>query len=63
MISHNMADVKAVADTVVVLRLGRNNGRFRVDEVSQQEIVAAITGASDNAVSRRAARDVEEERP
>ena len=63
MISHNMADVKAVADTVVVLRLGRNNGRFRVDEVSQEEIVAAITGASDNAVSRRAARDVEEERP
>ncbi len=63
MISHNMADVKAVADTVVVLRLGRNNGRFRVDEVSQQEIVAAITGASDNAVSRRAGRDAGEERP
>ena len=30
MISHNMADVKAVADTVAVLRLGRNNGVFDV---------------------------------
>ena len=56
MISHNMADVKAVADTVVVLRLGRNNGVFDVEAVSQEEIVAAITGASDNVVSQRSAR-------
>ena len=28
MISHNMEDVRAVADRVVVLRLGRNNGVF-----------------------------------
>ncbi|GAA0922523.1 ATP-binding cassette domain-containing protein [Nonomuraea longicatena] len=56
MISHNMADVKAVADTVAVLRLGRNNGLFAVDEVSAEDIVAAITGATDNVVSRRAAR-------
>jgi D-xylose transport system ATP-binding protein len=56
MISHNMADVKAVADTVVVLRLGRNNGVFGVNDVSQEEIVAAITGASDNVVSQRAGR-------
>jgi len=56
MVSHNMADVKAVADTVVVLRLGRNNGVFEVDAVSQEEIVAAITGASDNVVAQRAAR-------
>jgi D-xylose transport system ATP-binding protein len=56
MISHNMADVKAVADTVVVLRLGRNNGVFKVGDVSQEEIVAAITGASDNVVAQRAAR-------
>ncbi len=56
MVSHNMADVKAVADTVVVLRLGRNNGVFDVDAVSQEEIVAAITGASDNVVTQRAAR-------
>jgi D-xylose transport system ATP-binding protein len=55
-ISHNMADVLAVADRVVVLRLGRNGGDFTVGEVSQEEIVAAITGASDNVVARRASR-------
>ena len=56
MISHNMADVKAVADTVAVLRLGRNNGVFDVSDVSQEEIIAAITGASDNVVAQRVAR-------
>ena len=56
MISHNMADVKAVADTVAVLRLGRNNGVFEVGDVSQEDIIAAITGATDNAVTQRAAR-------
>ncbi len=54
LISHNMADVQAVADRVVVLRLGRNNGVFRVADVSYEDIIAAITGASDNAVTRRA---------
>src|SRR6201990_1497568 len=53
MISHNMEDVRAVADRIVVLRLGRNNGAFKVDEISSEELVAAITGASDNAVTRR----------
>ncbi|WP_431931765.1 ATP-binding cassette domain-containing protein [Nonomuraea jabiensis] len=57
MISHNMADVKAVADTVAVLRLGRNNGVFDVDQVSTEDIIAAITGATDNVVSRRAQRE------
>ena len=56
MVSHNMADVRAVADRVAVLRLGRNNGVFDVADVSGEEIVAAITGADDNAVSRRAGR-------
>ena len=55
MISHNMEDVRAVADRIVVLRLGRNNGIFTPD-ASNQELVSAITGASDNAVSRRAGR-------
>ncbi|NJQ04935.1 ATP-binding cassette domain-containing protein [Streptomyces lonarensis] len=56
LISHNMADVRAVADEVAVLRLGRNNGIFPVAETSHEEIVAAITGAADNAVTRRSAR-------
>ena len=44
-ISHNLADVFAVAHRVTVLRLGRIAGHFRVDESSRQEVVAAITGA------------------
>lgn len=51
-ISHNMEDVRAVADRIVVLRLGRNNGIFLPD-ASNQELVSAITGATENAVSRR----------
>ena len=59
-ISHNMEDVRAVADRIVVLRLGRNNGVFR-PEASNHELVTAITGASSNAVSRRAGRKAESE--
>jgi D-xylose transport system ATP-binding protein len=55
MISHNMEDVRAVADRIVVLRLGRNNGVFPPD-ASNQELVSAITGATNNSVSRRAGR-------
>ena len=55
MISHNMEDVLAVADRIVVLRLGRNNGVFYPD-TSNQELVSAITGAEDNSVSRRSGR-------
>jgi len=62
MISHNMVDVKAVADTVVVLRLGRNNGVFKVAEVSSEDIIAAITGATDNVVTQRSARRAGSER-
>ncbi|MET9431191.1 MULTISPECIES: ATP-binding cassette domain-containing protein [unclassified Streptomyces] len=56
LISHNMADVRAVADKVAVLRLGRNNGVFNVKDTTHEEIIAAITGATDNAVTRRQAR-------
>lgn len=55
MISHNMEDVRAVADRIVVLRLGKNNGTFEPD-ASNQELVSAITGAANNSVSRRASR-------
>ncbi len=54
MVSHNMEDVRAVADRIAVLRLGRNNGIFETDAVSTEDVIAAITGAADNAVSRRA---------
>lgn len=59
LISHNMEDVRAVADRIVVLRLGRNNGIFTA-ESSNAELVSAITGATENAVSRRQARKLEE---
>ncbi|MCU1432952.1 MAG: sugar transporter ATP-binding protein [Actinotalea sp.] len=46
LVSHNMADVQAVADRVVVLRRGRLNGDFDADRASYEDIIAAITGAS-----------------
>ncbi len=45
-VSHNMTDVQAVADRVVVLRRGRFNGEFDADVASYEEIIAAITGAA-----------------
>ncbi len=56
LISHNMADVQAVADRIVVMRLGRNAAEFRVEEATTAQLVAAITGASDNVVAARTAR-------
>ena len=44
-ISHNMENVFAVADRIVVLRLGRNVGEYRTADTSHEEIVGAITGA------------------
>jgi D-xylose transport system ATP-binding protein len=44
-ISHNLADVFEVADRIFVLRLGRKAADVAVGEVSQEEVVAAITGA------------------
>ena len=45
LISHNMADVMAVADRVFVLRLGRNNGVFEVSDITSETLISAITGA------------------
>ena len=44
-ISHNLADIFEVVDRISILRLGRNNGVFNVRGTSQEQIVAAITGA------------------
>ena len=66
MISHNMEDVRAVADRIVVLRLGRNNGIFT------PRLVERRAGRSDHrgdrqrrfATSRpRGAEDAQEARP
>ncbi|MDO8143068.1 MULTISPECIES: ATP-binding cassette domain-containing protein [Isoptericola] len=45
LISHNLNDVRAVADRIEVLRHGRNNGSFRAT-ASHESILAAITGAA-----------------
>jgi D-xylose transport system ATP-binding protein len=45
LISHNLNDVRAVADRIEVLRHGRNNGSFAATE-SHEAILAAITGAA-----------------
>jgi D-xylose transport system ATP-binding protein len=59
LISHNLGDVKAVADWIAVLRLGHNNGFFDVTTTSQEQIISSITGATDNAVTRHRAREAE----
>jgi D-xylose transport system ATP-binding protein len=46
LISHNMNDVRAVSDRIVVLRHGRNNGSFDAATASYESILAAITGAT-----------------
>jgi simple sugar transport system ATP-binding protein len=46
-VSHNMPDVLAVCDRIVVLRLGRTVGSFQAAGTSLEELVAAMTGALD----------------
>src|ERR1700749_4113461 len=51
-ISHNLVDVFEVADRIFVLRLGRPSGDFRSTDVTEEHVVAAITGLGDNAGAR-----------
>ncbi|HYY81015.1 MAG TPA: ATP-binding cassette domain-containing protein [Actinomycetes bacterium] len=53
-ISHNLADVFQVADTIVVLRLGRQVGVLDAKQTNSDDVVAAITGS-------RAAEEAEEQ--
>lgn len=50
LISHSVPEVMAVADRVEVLRLGRRVGRFDVASTDASELVAAIIGATEDAV-------------
>ena len=43
-ISHNLTDVRAIADRIIVLRHGRVNGEFRAADATYEEVIAAITG-------------------
>jgi len=51
-ISHNLADVFAVADRIFVLRLGRRAGVFDSSNTSEEQVVGAITGASTDTAER-----------
>ncbi|WP_258726203.1 ATP-binding cassette domain-containing protein [Cellulomonas sp. NS3] len=62
LISHSMADVQAVADRIVVLRLGRVNGEFDAASTSYEDLIAAVTGATSGA-PRRGAPGGEPSRP
>jgi D-xylose transport system ATP-binding protein len=48
LISHNLANVFAVCDRIVVLWLGRRVATFDVKTASREDVVAAITGAEVN---------------
>ena len=48
LISHNLNNVFAVADRIVVLRLGRNGGEYTATPEHRQAVVAAITGVADD---------------
>ncbi len=45
-ISHNLADVFAVADRIFVLRLGRRAGVYDASDTTEEQVVGAITGAT-----------------
>ncbi len=45
-ISHNLADVFAIADVIVVLWLGRQVAVLDAKQTNSEEVVAAITGAN-----------------
>ena len=45
LISHNMQDVFAVADRVIVMRRGRNAGERLTKETNNNEIVGLMVGA------------------
>ncbi|MFD8004840.1 ATP-binding cassette domain-containing protein [Streptomyces mirabilis] len=57
LISHNLGDVKALADRAAVLRLGRNNGFFDVNTASQEQIISSVTGATENEPHRMASHE------
>jgi simple sugar transport system ATP-binding protein len=47
LISHNMQDVFAVADRVIVMRRGSNVGERKIKETNDNEIVSLMIGAEE----------------
>jgi D-xylose transport system ATP-binding protein len=46
LISHNLHDIFEVADTIMVLRLGQNVAEYKRSEVTQTQVVEAITAGA-----------------
>jgi D-xylose transport system ATP-binding protein len=46
LISHNLHDIFEVADTITVLRLGQNVAEFKTGQVTQTQVVEAITAGA-----------------
>ena len=43
LVSHNLHDIFEVADSIIVLRLGQNVAQYKRSEVTQTQVVEAIT--------------------
>jgi ABC-type sugar transport system ATPase subunit len=55
-ISHNLREVFAVTDNVVVLRLGRVVAEFRTGDTTEEEVVSAIVGTRADDIDQNGAR-------
>ena len=56
MVSHNLADVFDVADRIVCLRLGSSVANLVVENTTEDDVVAAITGVANSQAQRRRTR-------
>ncbi len=54
-ISHRLAEVRQIADRVVVLRDGRNAGELSRDEITEQRMVSLMVGRETNSIYQRGA--------
>ena len=53
LISHNMQDVFAVADRVIVMRRGSKAGEARISDTSENDVVGMMVGAEYNQVMKQ----------
>jgi D-xylose transport system ATP-binding protein len=53
LISHNLAEVFAVSDRIVVLRLGSHVRTFHTGQATTEQVVSAITGAESEAIPKQ----------
>ena len=54
-ISHKLDEIRKVSDRIVMLTNGQNRGEFYSDEITQEELIMHMGGASEK--KERVARD------